>query len=669
MCKVKKIFKCKNLFLVTFLAIAGFFVSAAIVKEKQVEDTPILEEVKADTLDGTFYLRPNSDWASDNAWFCCVFRKDSGSTANEHWEKMTYNSTYGCYTCSSTVSSYSIIIFARMNSNDKSTKAWSNKWNDTGEISSLTRGTCNYFNITGWNNSYEKGHLLKTKMTLFWLDKGTWSISVPKLKYMNSEGTWSSDQSMTCVRSTIGNSYAYFDLPEKTVCVQVGHNSFLPSNGGFTPQLYLEYDSTTSRIKNGLNSKITANGQNNNNNGWQLATDSDEPFIWCESGGFDFVLNGKVAIYYYGMEDKTIWMDTIGDFIRSCTLPRGTFGMTPYKMQQNHDDYLPVNGKPTQYILWNPYEFTYNGQNMVEYKQENGQKTYYRFNCARTIWPKGTMITAEVSAPVINTGVDWFTSGGKATLYSYCNNYYGSWAFRFDTVRFGNSYFVRFVAPAVLVIDGYIIERMNPNGNYNVYPTTATNDGRWNFTTNIDQTFQKTPGALVYLLNSTTYQDYTNKWNWDGDSSEATVNQRRAEMWGAYFMHCATCSGSGSITFNNDAWLLTKQEYNRLTTTQQGIVYDAVGALTDTSYLKMGIYRYDYILFYKQHTEFEDYINRKTSGHKTPFSIRSFNPYELFADSEDPTGVILIVVASSISILSITALSVLLVKKRKSKEQ
>ena len=50
MCRVKKIFKCKNLFLVTFLAIAGFFSATAIIKDKQVEETPVVEKAEATAL-------------------------------------------------------------------------------------------------------------------------------------------------------------------------------------------------------------------------------------------------------------------------------------------------------------------------------------------------------------------------------------------------------------------------------------------------------------------------------------------------------------------------------------------------------------------------------------------------------------------------------------------
>ena len=95
--------------------------------------------VRQETLN-SIYLNPNSIWNTDGAWFAVVFRPTSNNTAGEIWVKMTYNTSLGLYTAqipSQVTSSYKV-IFARMNSSDTSTLAWSNKWNDTGEKSMPT---------------------------------------------------------------------------------------------------------------------------------------------------------------------------------------------------------------------------------------------------------------------------------------------------------------------------------------------------------------------------------------------------------------------------------------------------------------------------------------------------------------------------------------------------
>jgi|GEM_PF-2658800 len=68
-------------------------------------------------------------------------------------------------------------------------------------------------------------------------------------------------------------------------------------------------------------------------------------------------------------------------------------------------------------------------------------------------------------------------------------------------------------------------------------------------------------------------------------------------------------------------------------------------------------------------THFEAMAARKAGGSYYG-AIRSFNPFTLMeGESGDNVTTIIIIIASSVSLLSITALSVLLVKKRKNKEQ
>lgn len=57
------------------------------------------------------------------------------------------------------------------------------------------------------------------------------------------------------------------------------------------------------------------------------------------------------------------------------------------------------------------------------------------------------------------------------------------------------------------------------------------------------------------------------------------------------------------------------------------------------------------------------------SGSLPKSAVAFFTPFNLMGDSESNLSTIIIIIASSVSLLSITALSVLLVKKRKNKEQ
>ena len=62
------------------------------------------------------------------------------------------------------------------------------------------------------------------------------------------------------------------------------------------------------------------------------------------------------------------------------------------------------------------------------------------------------------------------------------------------------------------------------------------------------------------------------------------------------------------------------------------------------------------------------YIGHNRGDRPAP-GLGNFDNLFPMSNSEDNTSIILIIVASSVSILSITALSILMVKKRKSKEQ
>lgn len=76
------------------------------------------------------------------------------------------------------------------------------------------------------------------------------------------------------------------------------------------------------------------------------------------------------------------------------------------------------------------------------------------------------------------------------------------------------------------------------------------------------------------------------------------------------------------------------------------------------------ITRYNYIENKYGTTALPDFFGR--GGYKA--AVRDFTPFELMDDGENGITTLIIIIASSISLLSITALSVLMVKKRKRKE-
>ena len=79
------------------------------------------------------YLKPNSNWTSNNAWFAMYL---CDGTSSAQWVKMTKDGDYYKATVkvSATGKNHKNVIFCRMNSSNTSTLDWSNKWNQTSNL-------------------------------------------------------------------------------------------------------------------------------------------------------------------------------------------------------------------------------------------------------------------------------------------------------------------------------------------------------------------------------------------------------------------------------------------------------------------------------------------------------------------------------------------------------
>ena len=104
-------------------------------------------EVTADVL----YLAPNSNWTIDNARFAAYFFNNSGNT----WVSMTDPDSDGIYEVN-IPTGYTFgdnVIFCRMNPGTAANN-WSNKWNQTGDLTIPTDGK-NLFTVPdgAWDGS------------------------------------------------------------------------------------------------------------------------------------------------------------------------------------------------------------------------------------------------------------------------------------------------------------------------------------------------------------------------------------------------------------------------------------------------------------------------------------------------------------------------------------
>ena len=141
----------------------------------------------------------------------------------------------------------------------------------------------------------------------------------------------------------------------------------------------------------------------------------------------------------------------------------------------------------------------------------------------------------------------------------------------------------------------------------------------------------------------------------DGSISDDT----RAGYYGTYFLSQITCSGSGSITSPSSNWTNVKNEYKQhLSTAVEGKVWTAAGAATGTDLVK-AMYRYDYIVFYKAYSGYDDFINRTTS----PGKKFSNTTHTLLNNSVSASIVLTVIIASTISVAAIGGY--FLLKKKK----
>ena len=76
------------------------------------------------------YLKPNSNWTQSNAWFAIYL---CNGTSSATWVKMTKSGNY--YMATVPTGDYKNVIFCRMNNANTTKLDWSNKWNQSGDLS------------------------------------------------------------------------------------------------------------------------------------------------------------------------------------------------------------------------------------------------------------------------------------------------------------------------------------------------------------------------------------------------------------------------------------------------------------------------------------------------------------------------------------------------------
>lgn len=98
------------------------------------------------------YLKPNGNWKSDGARFAVYF---FSGTSGTKWVSMSPTTTDGLYYCDIPEGNYTQVNFCRMNP-DNTTNDWTNRWNQTKDLTLLFNTNCFTINEGDWGGDPKK---------------------------------------------------------------------------------------------------------------------------------------------------------------------------------------------------------------------------------------------------------------------------------------------------------------------------------------------------------------------------------------------------------------------------------------------------------------------------------------------------------------------------------
>ena len=162
------------------------------------------------------------------------------------------------------------------------------------------------------------------------------------------------------------------------------------------------------------------------------------------------------------------------------------------------------------------------------------------------------------------------------------------------------------------------------------------------------------PSSTVYdkTVTTTTIDTY------NISSPTLNINKDKLYWYPSYFLSQLTCSGRGDNADKEmviNAWADLKSVYQSLPSNYKTAFSN--GTLSDVR-LGEALKRYDYVVFYKNYGL--EYFASRSNKSNRHYAKSEYRPFI----KESDNTVIIVIIASSISILSITVLSILLIKKR-----
>ena len=203
------------------------------------------------------------------------------------------------------------------------------------------------------------------------------------------------------------------------------------------------------------------------------------------------------------------------------------------------------------------------------------------------------------------------------------------------------------------------IDESDPNPTKVLFYRAASIDGDWGGRQTQDYAFSDYKGSNVFGLNGSI----------SGNWYMYLTNRERAEYYGTYFNKQVICTGEG-IDPSHDNWSNVRTEYGHMCTNAQLVARGTIANSGGTE-IEKAVSKYDDIVFRRKHADHDDFMNRNatddTSGshYAGTLGAAKVGGINYLGLQNDNSSMVIIIIASSLSILSITVLSILLIKKRK----
>ncbi len=356
----------------------------------------------------------------------------------------------------------------------------------------------------------------------------------------------------------------------------------------------------------------------------------DYPMIvncWGDLGN-DFFDDCDVGLHCWGGDlttAETVKIDKLTEHMGVGIIPKGTQYM---KVVRAGSGLLPCSGWPStvhnEFGQW-PFDSTLN---VITIKSWGGNQEY---NDNKVVLLKNRPVFFDTQ----DSGF-WF--GDSATAYAVTGSVSGWYDY---TVSEGwnkltcinTSGYMYFTPSSTIIAPQVIVTRNKPD--------SSGWGNRWNQTTNMTVNYGYNPLYTTMVETGKTGNNY----NWGNKSATETASE-----YGYYFTDKITCSGSGSITSAASNWTTVKNTYDQLTNDVQGECWNANASASGNN-IEQAMYRYDYIVFHKQYSGYNDFINRSTSSGKAFSAIKT--PISLIGGVEQSNNTIVIVVISLVTITAV----------------